>query len=191
MLFAVYTSFISAASFIPVQHIAARDTIFIHVVAGTTAQVRVFRFSQKTSCCFLPLCGSLSPTHSLRLSLPPHPLSFRTTTESACSFVTTEWSHANVRAQSAAYILYIVVVCLFLSFCINIPFSLSYTHTDGRKGFSFVRFSFCTQRVFANLTVNGSAHSCPQWPKNLLNTLTKNRFYYFSRSRKDVLRIVY
>lgn len=92
-----------------------RHYIYTRGGAGTIAQVRVFRLSQKTPCYFLHFVAlSLSPTHSLRLSLPTHPLYFQTT-ESACSFVTTEWSHANVRAQSAAYnILYIVVVCLFL-----------------------------------------------------------------------------
>lgn len=68
MLFAVYTPFISAASFISVQHIAARDTIFIcgGGYHSTSARISV-AFSENFLLFFPP--QSLFLTLSLSLTL--------------------------------------------------------------------------------------------------------------------------
>lgn len=66
MLFAVYTSFISAASFISVQHIAARDTVFICDGGYHSTSARISAAFSENFLLFFPsqslfLCLSLSP----------------------------------------------------------------------------------------------------------------------------------
>lgn len=119
--------------------------------------------------------------------------------QSVCPFVTAQRSRerACVNVQKYAYARYLYFLSLFL-FCVCVRLSSEDGLVGGggtkkrnreeetiweKGGFVFVRFSFCARRLFASLTVNGSAHSCVRDGCEIFWTRRLGNFIYCFTAR--------